>query len=204
MLTQTPLVVGQKLRNRLTGRRPEAPWWPLPAIEAVEKRLSPEMRAIEFGTGSSTLWIARRVRTLIAREHDAQWAEITRRRLAVHGLSNCEVEHRTGEAYYSLEDQRFDFAVVDGQFRWKCLENLSDQMKPGGLIYFDNSDSDKDASHYGAYGLSGSRHAQTFVRRLEQIQMVRVKTVHGMINGELFAGSGMLISFDIELESAAG
>ncbi len=205
VVTQTPLVLGQKLRNRLAGRRPETPWWPLPAIEAVEKKLSRDMTAIEFGSGSSTLWIARRVRSLIAREHDAHWAEITRKRLEAGGLSNCEIQHRTGGNYYALDrDQRFDFAVVDGQFRWKCLETLSERMEPGGLIYFDNSDSDKDAHHYSAYGLEGSHHAQAVVRDLEHSHTVRVEIVHGMINGELFAGSAMLISFDAETTPQAG
>ena len=197
LLTQTPIVVGQKIGNTIAGQRPVVPWWPRKAIAAVESRLTPDMVAVEFGSGSSTIWIARRVKSVLAREHDAKWAAITRERIAAEGLASCTIEHRSGADYYAFEpDTRFDFAVVDGEYRWKCIEALSSRMNPGGLIYFDNSDSDKDAGSYAAHGVSGTHHAQRVIAELEQAGTVRVEPVHDMIDGELFAGSGLLVHFD--------
>lgn len=154
------------------------------------------MRAIEFGSGSSSIWIASRVGTLVCREHDEVWAGITRQRLKAEGIENCEVQHRTAKTYYFLgPDDSFDFAVVDGEYRWKCLEVLADKINPGGMIYFDNSDSDKDAKHYPVFGLTGSHQAQAFIRELEKTKNLCVTEFHGMVHGELFAGSGMLITF---------
>lgn len=193
---ETPIVAAQKLRNTVSGTRTVAPWWPIAAIEAVESKLRPDMVAVEFGSGGSTIWIARRVRMLLTREHDEHWAAITRQRIIAEGLENCDLQHRRGKAYYSFEsDERFDFAVVDGEFRWRCIDALKERMNPGGFIYFDNSDSDKDAGHYCESGLSGSHHAQDVVHSLVKSRRARLEQVHGMIHGELFAGSGMLIYF---------
>lgn len=202
-LSQTPIVIAQKIRNGLAGKRPVVPWWPRKAIELVEAKLRPDMAAVEFGSGSSTMWIGKRVKSVIAREHHAGWADVTRKRIAEAGLTNCEVQHREGEAYYAFEPgQRFDFAVVDGEFRWKCIEALAPRMNAGGFIYFDNSDSDKDEGHYAAYGMTGSHHTQRVIAELEAAGKVRVEHVHDMIDGELFAGSGMLIYFDRALAEA--
>jgi hypothetical protein len=196
---ETPVVTAQKIMNGIKRSRPEIPWWPLKAIQAVEKRLAPNMRAIEFGSGSSSLWIARRVRTLVCREHDGNWAEITQKRLVNASITNCDVQHRHGEAYYSLEQEdKFDFAVVDGEYRWKCIEALSKKMNPGGLIYFDNSDSDKDKKHYSEFGIDKFYQAQKIINELEINNKVSVIRINGMINGELFSGSGTLIKFHME------
>jgi precorrin-6B methylase 2 len=196
VFSETPIVAAQKIGSRITGRRPVAPWWPLPAITEVEKRLNPSMRAIEFGSGSSSIWIAKRVASLICREHHEKWAHITQQFLKSEKIDNCEVQHRSNHSYYSLEpDDSFDFAVVDGEYRWKCLEALSGRMRQGGMIYFDNSDSDKDAKHYSQFGLTGMHLAQEIVHNLEKSGKVHVQNLHGMIHGEIFAGSGMLITF---------
>jgi predicted O-methyltransferase YrrM len=166
------------------------------AIILVDSFLTPKMNALEFGSGGSSLWIGERVSRLTVREHDLEWSDATRKRLADSGQQNCEVEWKEGEQYYTLEGtERFDFAVVDGEYRWKCLEALSERMSPGGLIYFDNSDSDKDSKHYAEFGLRGTRYAQKVVANFERSGRARVKNVHGMINGELYAGSGSLIYF---------
>lgn len=191
-----PIVAAQRASIFISGMRPPQPWWPLPAIKKVEAKLNPGMTAIEFGSGSSTIWLGKRVRSVLAREHNAEWARTTRDRLREAGLENCDVQHRTGHSYFKIEpDLRFDFAVIDGEFRWKCLEALADKMNPGGLIYFDNSDSDKDAKHYSEFGLNGGYYAQAIVSSLSRRDDVKIEEVTGMINGELFAGSGLLILF---------
>lgn len=194
-LVEVPITAVQKMRNAIVGSRPIVPWWPLPAIREVNARLRPDMRAIEFGSGSSSIWIARRVGYLVCREHDRNWAEVTRRRLASCEVTNCEVQHCADTDYYRIEsDQRFDFAVIDGEFRWKCIEAVWPHMNSGGIIYFDNSDSDKDAGSYNKFGVIGDRLAQKYIFDLEKDNKIKLQEFHGMINGEIFAGSGILIT----------
>jgi precorrin-6B methylase 2 len=195
--SQVPKVAGQKVRNAILGSRPVVPWWPLNAIDAVERVVRKDMKAIEFGSGSSTIWLAQRVKSIVACEHNKTWVDVTNKRIANLGISNAEVRHKEGHDYFQIDDnERFDFAVVDGEYRWKCLEALSDKMIPGGYIYFDNSDSDKDEKHYQEFNLKGKRLAQAIALELcSSNDHISAEHFHGMINGELFAGSGMLISF---------
>jgi precorrin-6B methylase 2 len=196
VLSQTPVVTVQKIRSKVTGSRPNAPWWPLPVIKEVDKRLTSRTRAIEFGSGSSSIWIAKRVASLICREHSEYWASITRKRIDAEGLKNCEVESFSGKAYYTLDPyDKFDFAVVDGEYRWKCLEALADKINQGGFIYFDNSDSDKDAHHYDEFGVIEIRKAQAVAQEVARSKNARLEEIHGMIHGEIYAGSGTLITF---------
>ncbi len=149
-ISELPKAIAQKTHNKFTGRRPPVPWWPMKAISYVEKHLQSDMKAIEFGSGSSTLWIAQRVEHVIIREHDHNWAKKTENLLASNGARNWDMELRTGQDYFALPSCRnYDFAVVDGEYRWKCLEALESKMNSGGLIYFDNADSDKDEAEEG-------------------------------------------------------
>jgi protein-L-isoaspartate O-methyltransferase len=197
LLKEVPVVILQKSLNSLRGQRPVRPWWPLEAISAVNSELNKEMSVLEFGSGSSTLWLALRVKNVVSREHNEEWADITRARALEVNLKNCEVQHRVGDQYYHLNDfDSYDVAIVDGEYRWKCLESLANKIRAGGFIYFDNSDSDKDAHHYAEFGLEVPHQAQLLIEELKKQRKVRIKEIHGMIDGELFAGSGILIFFD--------
>ena len=147
-----PTVMAQWLRTRLTGTRPEAPWWPLAVIPVIERHLSKDSNVIEFGSGSSTIWLAKRARCVVSFEDDENWHRKTLHRLKQAGLQNSEVLFRVDEGYYRLEgvdpDQQFDLAVVDGSWRWLCLEHVLPRMKPGGIVYLDNADADKDLRSY--------------------------------------------------------
>ena len=110
-----PTVMAQWLRTRLTGTRPEAPWWPLAVIPVIERHLSKDSNVIEFGSGSSTIWLAKRARCVVSLEDDELWHRKTLHRLKQAGLQNSEVLFRVDEGYYRLEgvdpDQQFDLAV---------------------------------------------------------------------------------------------
>jgi Methyltransferase domain len=144
--------------------RLDLPWWTFDAIEHVDailRRQGREMVAFEYGSGASTLWLARRCRNVVSVEHDSEWAERTRALCAPH--DNVEIRAvpptgltattrcrsgRTGWKEYSFDDYvesirrypfRFDLIVVDGRCRAECLEEARNKLNEGGLIVFDNS-----------------------------------------------------------------
>lgn len=186
------------LQSRLLGRRPELPWWPFPAIERAERALQQDRsRVIEFGSGSSTLWLARRARSVASVEDNPVWHKKTEERLAQANLENAEVKLRMEEKYYDLswlggDSARFDFAVIDGNFRWKTIESVLPRMSDTGVIYLDNSDSDKDKRLYA--DPAETRVAQAMLRDIADTRPgASLVEVSGMINGELHAGSGMFL-----------
>ena len=144
--------------------RLDLPWWAFGAIEHVDailKRRGKEMVAFEYGSGASTVWLARRCRAVHSVEHDSAWAERTRALCAPH--DNVEIlaippteltsttrcrSGRAGWQTHSFDDYvesirrypfRFDLIVVDGRCRAECLEEARNKLNDAGLIVFDNS-----------------------------------------------------------------
>ena len=68
--------------------REAVPWIPWPVIDWFEKNLTPEMIIFEWGSGGSTLYIARRVKKVISIEHEAVWLVLTRIYAKLHRVSN--------------------------------------------------------------------------------------------------------------------
>jgi SAM-dependent methyltransferase len=65
-------------RSLQPGRNPlddELPWISFPAIDLLERRLSPQTRVFEYGAGGSTVFFARRAKSVISVEHDPAWFE---------------------------------------------------------------------------------------------------------------------------------
>ncbi len=185
--------VAVKLKTSISGRRPVMPWWPTRVIPLVETFLKRDMDAIEFGSGSSSIWIAQRVRSLLSVDDNPAWARTTAGRLAANGLANATVKLASGEDYWSVgAGRQFDFAVVDGSWRWKCIEDVLPRMRSGGLVYFDNADADKDARFYtepGQRQLAQAR-LQAYARATPGANLVKVRS---FIHGELHAGEGWLL-----------
>ncbi len=114
-------------------------------------------------------------------------------------LTNAEVLHRTGERYYDIPNSAgpFEFAVVDGSWRWKCVEALIPRMAQGGVIYLDNADSDKDMMHYSVS--TQSRLAQQIMQEYaNKTPNARLEKVSSFIHGELYAGSGWFLHMSPE------
>ena len=133
----------------------ELPWFSYAAIDFLRSFLEPQMSVFEYGSGGSTLFFARRVRTVISIEDNATWFENVRRRLAELSLKNVELQHHEfdfknpkgfeNSAYLnSIPSQKFDVIVVDGAeeavpVRPICFYHAENFINPGGLIVVDDS-----------------------------------------------------------------
>lgn len=95
---------------------------------------------LEFGSGNSTFWYARRAGSLVSVEHDEAWYRTVAPRLAK--LPNAE--YRVAEkrsAYLDVsEDGPFDLIMIDGAWRDDCARFAVAHLVKGGAIYLDNSD----------------------------------------------------------------
>jgi hypothetical protein len=122
----------------------DLPWWNVAATVEAEAflRARPNARVFEWGSGASTIWLARRAEQIVSVEHDANW----------HRLMSQETENRpevtllrrdlsNGSYVTAIEEFEgdFDLIVVDGRQRVACLEQAVARIRPGGLVLFDNS-----------------------------------------------------------------
>ncbi len=146
--------------------RLDVPWWTYPAISAVDAhlaRLGGRARAFEYGSGASTVWLARRCASVHSVEHDAAFAavvaglldttaglgEVTYEQVAaVRSATPTVASGRRGEEGLDYADYRaaitraggtYDLICIDGRARMACLEAALPHLAPGGLILVDDA-----------------------------------------------------------------
>ena len=115
------------------------PWFTYPSIAFLEPRISPEMTVFEFGSGSSTLWWASRVKRVVAVEHDPLWLAQVRDKAP----PNVELIHRPLDTYADsirAYEGVFDIVVIDGRDRNRCAENAPPALNAQGVVIWDNSE----------------------------------------------------------------
>lgn len=143
----------------------DVPWWTFEASDVVADFLAskPGARVFEWGSGASTLWLAKRAETVTSVEHDREWAGTLRARLpdnvklalvpaepagrdsAVRSAKRG-FEHLNFRTYVEAIDDVsgvFDLIVIDGRAREACLGRAVRRLAPGGLIVFDNVDRER-------------------------------------------------------------
>lgn len=142
----------------------DLPWWSFESIFEVEKFLSSRKNPIvfEWGSGASTVWLARRSSSVISVEHSLDW--YCQMQSVVKNYPNIKLvlkqpEDSIGslnnfgssvkgyraknfkEYVQAIEsiDTKFDLIVIDGRARTSCLKAAISRLKQDGLIVFDNS-----------------------------------------------------------------
>ncbi len=152
-LVYLPHSVATTIWLKLTGRRPERPWLGYRAVKCLDELIEPDWRILEFGSGMSTSWFARRCAFVLSLETDRRWFANVRVHLERAGLENvdCRLCSATadGDPDYSGAisdhgDSAFDLALVDGARRDLALEVALALVKPGGYVFLDNTDLPND------------------------------------------------------------
>ena len=136
------------------------PWWTYDAIDKIEEFLAgkPNAKVFEYGSGASTIWLAKRSQHVTSIEHDPSWNKIVTERL--NQFSNVDaklilpdfeydpkfrsnkVKRKSFKNYVkSIENkgEKFDLIIIDGRARVACLSIAFSCLARGGLIVFDNS-----------------------------------------------------------------
>lgn len=142
-LANLPRALASTLLLRLLGRRPERPWISYRAAARLEELMDRDWQVLEFGSGMSTLWLARRCAGVTSIESDPAWYQRTAALLARRQADNVQLRLRQGSAYEDLSDLpdgAFDLALVDGIRRAECCAALLPKLKRGGWVYLDNAD----------------------------------------------------------------
>jgi precorrin-6B methylase 2 len=117
------------------------PWITYASLAFLAPRVRSDMSVFEYGSGSSTLWWASRVRRVVACEHDKEWHELARKRVP----QNVQIAHvDLADEQYAREilkyRDEFDVIVIDGRDRVRCALNCLTALKRDGVILWDNSE----------------------------------------------------------------
>jgi SAM-dependent methyltransferase len=98
------------------------------------------MNCLEFGSGSSSIWISKRVKQLTSIEHNLDWYNKIKN--SSKNLKNFELLCLNDESYYNyietIVDDSISFCLVDGLFRDIISLKIINKIRPGGFILIDD------------------------------------------------------------------
>jgi len=122
----------------------EAPWLTRDMTNILASCLRSEDRMLEWGSGRSTFWFAKRIKRLLSIEHDRSWYEKINNRIEVNCISNvdyrlCESEDEYVTLPEKLDKESLEFVLVDGIARDRCALMALPLLRPGGILIIDNS-----------------------------------------------------------------
>lgn len=153
-----------KVHNSRALAALDVPWWTYDAIAAVTSwfadRDGSRVRVFEYGSGASTLWLARRASEVYSVEHHRGFGEMMAAeleqfdnvtlRVVEPAVSERPVIASAKEGHQGLDfagyvaaidsvQGGFDLVVIDGRAREACLRAAQSRLSPKGILVFDNS-----------------------------------------------------------------
>jgi hypothetical protein len=148
-LRNGPRALATGMARILLGWRPERPWISYDAQRVIAAFLGPDREVLEFGSGMSTMWFARKAGHVVSIEDDEAWHAAVGERLRAFG----NIDYRFSAdrpSYVALApDKAYDLIMIDGSWREDCAEFAIRHLKPGGMIYLDNSDKADEGTKTG-------------------------------------------------------
>jgi precorrin-6B methylase 2 len=147
------------LTHNVIGRKTpadlELPWFSYAAIDFLDGFLKPNMIVCEYGSGGSTMFFARRTKSVFSIEDNLQWFNIISDQLRAKSINNVTMKlcpwdfknpagFENSEYLNAIPDERFDVIVVDGSEEWTrirpiCFEKAQTRIKKNGIIVVDDS-----------------------------------------------------------------
>lgn len=116
------------------------PWYTYPAIEYLKQFDFSTANIFEYGCGNSSLWWSKRAAKVISVESSTEWHE----KINQVKNDNMEILLRENRQDYVKAPEtiegKFDIIIVDGQFRYECVESTINKFAGKGMIIVDNSD----------------------------------------------------------------
>ncbi len=117
------------------------PWMNFSVIELLNERLNSTLNLFEFGSGYSTHFYAKRVKSVTSVEYDQQWYE----EIDHAKPSNVDLIYQTYDDsgdYCSTIAKRgkaYDVVVIDGRDRVNCFKQCLSNLSSRGVIILDDS-----------------------------------------------------------------
>ena len=167
IIFHAPPAIASGILRITVGYRPVLPWIGYTTINHFKTFLSKNSRVLEFGSGMSTLWYSNIAGQVYSVEDNFAWYKKISELIGSKKIDN--ITYRFAENavdYYTFmadDEYGFDLIVVDGSYRSKCISHVTKLVKPGGILYLD--DSDKDSSVKGGDMRTAENLARNFANK---------------------------------------
>jgi SAM-dependent methyltransferase len=146
----TPTYLRDRIATMVYERlHPEHPWLTRDANLFLQSWFRQSDIGLEFGSGRSTIWIARRVSELHSVETSSQWAHRVRESIERARLTNIIYMELSSEnekglirehenVFSNFHEASLDFCLIDGDCRDVCARLALKKLRPGGILIIDN------------------------------------------------------------------
>lgn len=129
--------------NKSTYLTKPEPWFTFSAIDFLKDKLSSDLKILEWGSGSSSLWFAKNGCDVTSIEHNEEWANI------VKGMKSEKINlivSSTKDDYVKpdINFSTINVFLIDGIYRNECASYLAGLIKSnkiisGTMIIFDDT-----------------------------------------------------------------
>lgn len=127
----------------------DLPWLTPDSIRLLNDLIKKSDIGLEYGSGRSTAWLAKRCQFLTSYEDDKKWYAKVRLKLDKLGIKNADYffkESLTKPAensdyvstIHSFKNKSLDFILIDGNHRGLLALEAIKKIKLGGLLIVDN------------------------------------------------------------------
>jgi len=118
------------------------PRFALAMIQFLDRIITKDIDILETGAGASTVWLAKRAKSVLSYEHDPKWYALVVSKLREEGLQNCELIHDPlyPERGINPNFRSFDIVIIDGRGRIKSMETTCHLLKSGGYLILDDAE----------------------------------------------------------------
>jgi len=135
------------------------PWVTYSFIDFILPRLNKNLELFEFGSGNSTLFYARYVKSILTVEHNKNWYNKIKMSLPENaGIIFKNVDEKQYEESVLLSDKFYDIIIIDAEKRVECLKQSISRLKEAGVVVLDDSDREEYADAYSIMKEKGFKH----------------------------------------------
>ena len=183
----------------LIDYRPQLPWISYSAIHVLEKFLNKSSRVLEFGSGMSTIWYAHHAGDVCSVEDYKPWFDKVSVLIERRNIKNISYQFFNVPDVYSQfmvnDSAGFDLIMVDGSHRSACIFHATKLLKPGGILFLDNSD--KDSTPKGG----DIRFAEEYALQFAKEHYAEVTYFTDFAPTQFFVQQGLMIKLPSQVNS---
>lgn len=182
----------------------DLPWLTPDSIRLLNDLIKKSDIGLEYGSGRSTAWLAKRCKFLTSYEDDKKWYVKVRLQLDKVGIKNTDYffkESLTKPAektdyvstIHSFKNESLDFILIDGKHRGLLAQEAIKKIKLGGLLIVDNIERSLPHKTWSPHSIYGKpeKLTKTWSEFERQIRTWRkIMTSNGVTDTAIFIKRG--------------
>ena len=128
-----------KLKKSVNAQREPVPWFTLPTIDFLNKKLHKEITVLEYGSGNSTLYLCHRCESVTTIEDNTEWYNYVKSNIPSNGtIINSDISQYSKQIKTITANP--DLVIIDGKVREDCIREIRNNQHNPSIIILDDSE----------------------------------------------------------------